>query len=324
MKKVFIDGSAGTTGLRIRERLADRKDLELITLSEELRKDTEARRQALNGSDVAFLCLPDAAAVEAVSIVDNPNTVIIDTSTAHRVADGWEYGFPELEGRRARIAAAKRIANPGCHASGFIALVEPLVRAGLVGKDEALCAFSLTGYSGGGKKMIAAYAAVGCCELSVESADPQPSTLNPQLAKGGRQYALAQSHKHLPEMATICGLKKAPCFSPVVVPHLSGMEVTVQLFGKFVAAIRDCYRAYYADNGLVRFVEDPAASEGGFLSSAALSGRDDLEVSVYGNDERVILVSRFDNLGKGASGAAIQNMNIVLGVAETTGLVVGC
>lgn len=303
MKKVFIDGSAGTTGLRIRERLENRRDLELIVIAEELRKNVEARRMALNEADVAFLCLPDAAALDAVALVENPSTVIIDTSTAHRVSNGWEYGFPELEGRRARIASSKRIANPGCHASGFIALVEPLVRAGLVARNEKLCAFSLTGYSGGGKKMIADYETAGT-----------------QLHIGGRQYALGQKHKHLPEMAKICGLVSEPCFSPIVVPHLSGMEVTVQLFGKSVEAIADCYRQYYAEGGLVRFVENPAEAEGGFLSSAALSGRDGMEVSVYGNGDRVILVSRFDNLGKGASGAAIQNMNIVLGCAETEGL----
>ena len=303
MKKVFIDGSAGTTGLRIRERLENRRDLEFIVIAEELRKNVEARRMALNEADVAFLCLPDAAALDAMALVENPSTVIIDTSTAHRVSNGWEYGFPELEGRRARIASSKRIANPGCHASGFIALVEPLVRAGLVARNEKLCAFSLTGYSGGGKKMIADYETAGT-----------------QLHIGGRQYALAQMHKHLPEMAAISGLDFAPCFSPIVVPHLSGMEVTVQLFGKSVEAIADCYRQYYAEGGLVRFVEDPAEVEGGFLSSAALSGRDGMEVSVYGNGDRVILVSRFDNLGKGASGAAIQNMNIVLGCDEDKGL----
>lgn len=303
MKKVFIDGSAGTTGLRIRERLENRRDLEFIVIAEELRKNVEARRMALNEADVAFLCLPDAAALDAVALVENPSTVVIDTSTAHRVSNGWEYGFPELEGRRARIASSKRIANPGCHASGFIALVEPLVRAGLVARNEKLCAFSLTGYSGGGKKMIADYETAGT-----------------QLHIGGRQYALAQMHKHLPEMAAISGLDFAPCFSPIVVPHLSGMEVTVQLFGKSVEAIADCYRQYYAEGGLVRFVEDPAEVEGGFLSSAALSGRDSMEVSVYGNGDRVILVSRFDNLGKGASGAAIQNMNIVLGCDEDKGL----
>ena len=309
MKKVFIDGSAGTTGLRIRERLAQRGDIELVVLPEELRKDTEARRKALNEADVAFLCLPDAAAVEAVDLVSNPDTVIIDTSTAHRTADGWEYGFPELTGRRERIAASKRIANPGCHASGFVALVEPLVRNRLITVNERLSAFSLTGYSGGGKKMIADYETAGT-----------------NLHIGGRQYALGQKHKHLPEMAKICGLVNEPCFSPIVVPHLSGMEVTVPLFASqfrepvTVERVKDVYREYYGQGGLVRFVDDPAAAEGGFLSSAGLSGRDDLEVSVYGNDERMVLVSRFDNLGKGASGAAIQNMNIVLGVAENEGL----
>ena len=304
-KRIFIDGSAGTTGLRIRERLAERGDIEVVTLPEELRKDVAARKEALNSCDVAFLCLPDAAAIEAVSLVENPATVIIDTSTAHRTADGWEYGFPELEGRRGRIAKAKRIANPGCHASGFIALVEPLVRAGIVGADVRLSAFSLTGYSGGGKKMIAEYEGEGVGGL----------------LSGGRQYALGQSHKHLPEMVKICGLDFAPCFSPIVVPHLSGMEVTVQMHGVDVNAVRECYRNCYRDNGLVKFVEDPAAAEGGFLSSVAFSGRDDMEVSVYGNAERAVLVSRFDNLGKGASGAAIQNMNIVLGCAEDEGLV---
>ena len=312
LKKVFIDGSAGTTGLRIRERLSQRGDLELVVLPEELRKDTEARRRALNECDVAFLCLPDAAAIEAVGLVENPATVIIDTSTAHRTAEGWEYGFPELEGRRERIAAAKRIANPGCHASGFIALVEPLVRKRLITVNAQLTAFSLTGYSGGGKKMIADYETAGT-----------------NLHIGGRQYALGQKHKHLPEMAKICGLVNEPCFSPIVVPHLSGMEVTVQLFasqfreaGTTLERIKDAYREYYGEGGLVRFVDDPAAAEGGFLSSAAPSGHDGLEVSVYGNDERILLVSRFDNLGKGASGAAIQNMNLVLGCAEDEGLCV--
>ena len=311
MKKVFIDGSAGTTGLRIRERLSSRNDIELVILPEEIRKNVEARRQALNGADVAFLCLPDAAAVEAVSLVDNPDTVVIDTSTAHRTAEGWEYGFPELEGRRERIAKAKRIANPGCHASGFVALVEPLLRNRVLTVNERLCAFSLTGYSGGGKKMIADYETAGT-----------------QLHIGGRQYALGQKHKHLPEMAKICGLVNAPCFSPIVVPHLSGMEVTVQLFGSqfrepgtTVERVKEIYREYYGKGGLVRFVDDPASAEGGFLSSAALAGRDDLEVSVYGNDERMLLVARFDNLGKGASGAAIQNMNLVLGCDEDEGLV---
>ena len=318
MKKVFIDGSAGTTGLRIRERLSSRADLELVVLPDEVRKDVSARRDALNSCDVAFLCLPDAAAIEAVSLVESPNTVIIDTSTAHRTSDGWEYGFPELAGRRAAIAKSKRIANPGCHASGFIALVEPLVRAGIVAKDEKLSAFSLTGYSGGGKKMIAEY------ESQPLTQTPKPSNTQ-TLFSGGRQYALGQSHKHLPEMVKVCGLDAAPCFSPIVVPHYSGMEVTVPLFDRDLAAIKACYREYYGEwgmgNGVVCFADDPAAAEGGFLSSAGLSGRDSLEVSCYGNGDRVVLVARFDNLGKGASGAAIQNMNLVLGCAEDEGLV---
>ncbi len=307
MKKVFIDGSAGTTGLRIRERLAKRSDLEVVVLPDEVRKDVEARRAALNAADVAFLCLPDAAAVEAVALVDNPDTVVIDTSTAHRTAEGWEYGFPELEGRRDRIAKAKRIANPGCHATGFIALVEPLVRTGLLSGDAALAAFSLTGYSGGGKKMIAQYEAMK----------------GEAMFLGGRQYALGQSHKHLPEIVKQCGLSVAPAFCPIVVPHYSGMETTVPVFAKDIRGsvedIRRTYRETY-EQGLVRFVEN--ADEDGFLSSAKLSGSDALEVSVYGNQDRILLVSRFDNLGKGASGAAIQNMNLVIGVSEDEGLAV--
>ena len=316
MKKVFIDGSAGTTGLRIRERLSSRADLELVVLPDEVRKDVAARRDALNSCDVAFLCLPDAAAIEAVSLVESPNTVVIDTSTAHRTSDGWEYGFPELAGRRAAIAKSKRIANPGCHASGFIALVEPLVRAGIISGDEKLSTFSLTGYSSGGKKMIAEYAPEAQNPLGGAGDLPRPF----HLLLGGRQYALGQSHKHLPEMVKVCGLAAAPCFSPIVVPHYSGMEVTVPLFDRDLAAIKACYAEYYAGHGMVRFVDDPAAAEGGFLSSAGLSGSDAMEVSAYGNSERVVLVARFDNLGKGASGAAIQNMNIVLGVDEATGL----
>ena len=244
-----------------------------------------------------------------MSLVDNPDTVVIDTSTAHRTNNGWAYGFPELAGRREQIAAAKRIANPGCHATGFIALVEPLVRNGLLAPDVALSAFSLTGYSGGGKKMIAEYEVGGNAVSG--------------LMAGGRQYALGQKHKHLPEIVKLCGLSVAPAFCPIVVPHHSGMEVTVPVFAKDLKGgiedVKNLYRDAYAF-GLVHFVEE--ADEGGFMSSAKLSGKDTLEVSVYGNDERIILVSRFDNLGKGASGAAIQNMNIVIGVAENTGLAV--
>lgn len=306
MTKVFIDGSAGTTGLRIRERLSDRKDLELIILPEETRKDPAARADALNSAAVSFLCLPDAAAVEAASFVTSPDAVIIDTSTAHRVAEGWVYGMPELAGQRAKLQAAKRIANPGCHATGFISLVAPLVGAGLIRKDARLSCFSLTGYSGGGKKMIAEY----------EAPDRDP------LYQAPRQYGLGQAHKHLPEMAKVCGLDHAPVFCPIVAPYYAGMEVTVPLTPAETSAsvedIKAVYREYYR-SGLIRFAE--GSDENGLLSAGAFAGRDDLEVSVYGNEERILLVSRFDNLGKGASGAAIQNMNIVLGLDETEGLV---
>ena len=310
-KKIFIDGSAGTTGLRIRERLSSRDDLEVIALPEHLRKDLSARRDALNSCDVAMLCLPDAAAIEAAAMVVNPDVVVIDTSTAHRTNSSWEYGFPELAGRRERIASSKRIANPGCHASGFVALVEPLVRAGVTSRDALLHSFSLTGYSGGGKQMIADY----------EGNAPQEEATERDLLKGGRQYALGQTHKHLKEMVAICALDHAPCFSPIVVPDYSGMEVTVQLHSIDIAAVAEVYRSTYGiggGEGMVRFVEN--ASEGGMLSSSSFSQYDDMELSVHGNAERAILVARFDNLGKGASGAAIQNMNIVLGVEEDKGL----
>ena len=306
MKKVFIDGSAGTTGLRIRERLADRKDITLLTLPEALRKDASARREKLNEADVVFLCLPDDAAREAVGMIENDAVAVIDTSTAHRIAEGWTYGFAEL-GYREAIASAKRIANPGCHASGFLALVTPLVKEGLIAPDTALTAFSLTGYSGGGKKMIAEYEA--------EEQDP--------LLGAPRQYALGQKHKHLPEMSAIAGLTCLPVFCPIVGSFYSGMEVTVPLFARDLKGSAEDVRAAYAkwyEKGLVRYVPDGA--EGGFLSAAAFEGRDDMEVSVYGNEERILLTARFDNLGKGASGAAIQNMNILLGQDETTGLVV--
>lgn len=308
MAKIFIDGSAGTTGLRIRERLSERADLSLIVLPEELRKDTDARREALNQADVAFLCLPDAAAIEAVSLITNPNTAVIDTSTAHRTNPAWEYGFPELAGRRERIAASKRIANPGCHASGFVALVEPLVRRGLLAKDASLTAYSLTGYSGGGKKMISEY----------EDMERNP------LLDAPRMYGLSQTHKHLPEMNAVCGLSNAPIFCPVVASYYAGMEVTVPLFKDQIKGTKEdicnVYRAYY-QGGLVRFEE--AGDEGGFLSANAYEGRDDMQITVQGNDERMLLVARFDNLGKGASGAAIQNMNILLGADETAGLSIG-
>ena len=305
MTSVFIDGSAGTTGLRIADRLAARSDLNLIRLPEELRKNNDARRDAIAGADIAFLCLPDAAAIEAVALAEGTAAKIIDTSTAHRTNPAWAYGFPELTGKRDMIRNSARIANPGCHASGFVALVAPLVEQGIVRADAHLSAFSLTGYSGGGKKMIADY----------ESPDRSP------LLKGPRQYGLTQFHKHLPEMVKVCGLENAPVFCPIVGDFYSGMEVTVPLFSSDIRGsiedIRSLYRSCYA-SGLVRFTE--AADADGMLSASAFSGRDDMEVAVFGNEDRIILTARFDNLGKGASGAAIQNMNILLGVDETTGL----
>ena len=304
MTKVFIDGSAGTTGLRIRQRLAGRSELTLLTLPEEVRKDPAARKEAMNGADIVFLCLPDAAATEAVSLVENPRTCIIDTSTAHRTDPGWVYGFPELVGRD-RVAASNRIANPGCHASGFIALVKPLTDAGLIDKGAALSCFSLTGYSGGGKSMIAQY----------EAPDRDP------LLGAPRQYALGQQHKHLKEMVLLCSLENAPVFCPIVADFYSGMEVTVPLFAGDLKGspedIKNAYKAAYT-GPLVHF--DEGCDEGGFLSAAAYSGFDDMEISVSGSGERILLTARFDNLGKGASGAAIQNMNIRLGLAETAGL----
>ena len=304
--KVFIDGSAGTTGLRIHERLAARSDIELIVLSEEYRKDRNARHDAINSADIAFLCLPDDAAREAVAMIEG-DTAVIDTSTAHRVAPGWIYGFPELPGQRDKIASGRRIANPGCHASGFIALVAPLVKAGLLAKDAALTCFSITGYSGGGKKMIADYEA--------------PDGAN-RLLGAPRQYGISQKHKHLPEMAAICGLETAPIFCPIVSNFYSGMEVTVPVFGSQLNGsmddVKNAYKELYT-TPLVHFDEN--ADETGFLSAAALSCYDDMQISVSGNSERMILTSRFDNLGKGASGSAIQNMNILMGVDETCGLV---
>ncbi len=307
MKRVFIDGSAGTTGLRIVERLMERQDIQLLRVPEELRKDPAARKDAMNKADIVFLCLPDDAAREAVGLIENSNTAVIDTSTAHRTAENWAYGFPEIGGLREKIKTARRIANPGCHASGFIALVAPLVEAGLISADEKLTCTSLTGYSGGGKKMIAEYEGEG---RSV-------------LLDAPRQYGLPQNHKHLPEMRKVCGLSNAPIFCPIVAPYYAGMEVTVPLFADQVqggkAAVEAAYAAYYR-SGLVHFTKD--ASESGFLSAGAFAGRDDMEITVSGNEDRILLVARFDNLGKGASGAAIQNMNLLLGVDEATGLAV--
>ena len=306
MAKVFIDGSAGTTGLRIYDRLSTREDISLIFLPDEIRKDINARKEAINNADIVFLCLPDDAAREAVTLLENKNTVIIDTSTAHRTNDNWTYGFPELSGMRSKIKNSKLIANPGCHASGFIALVKPLIENGVLNKDAALSCFSITGYSGGGKKMIAEY----------EGSDRD------KLLSAPRQYGLTQQHKHLKEMKAITGIETLPAFCPIVADFYSGMEVSVPIFRKDLATDSNGIKAIYKEcynTKIVHFNEN--CDESGFMSALALSGRDDMQISVSGNDDRILLTARYDNLGKGASGSAIQNMNIVLGVDETTGLI---
>ena len=308
MKKVFIDGKAGTTGLRIYERLETRDDVELILLSDEQRKDPAARKQALNSCDIAFLCLPDDAAREAVSMIENPDVVVIDASTAHRTEAGWSYGFPELSADFERnIKSSKRIANPGCHASGFIALVYPLVEAGIITPDVLLSCHSITGYSGGGKKMIADYESDDRC-ICMDSP---------------RQYGIAQQHKHLKEMKAITGIENAPCFAPIVADFYSGMLVTVPLFksqlndGYDIESIRKVYAEKY--NGeVVKYLD--TVDNGGFIASNALSGKDSMVVCVNGNEDRIMLTALYDNLGKGASGAAVQCMNMVMGIDKTTGL----
>ena len=309
MTKVFIDGSAGTAGLRIRSRLEGRSDLEVTVLEGEARKDAEKRREMLNTCELAVLCLPDAASRESVALIENPAVRVVDTSTAHRVAPGWAYGFPELSaGRREAIITGKRVASPGCHAGGFIVLVQPLVEAGILPADALLSCHSLTGYSGGGKGMIAEY----------EAAE------RPEAFASPREYGLSQSHKHLPEMAGISGLESYPVFCPIVADFYSGMLVTVPLFAKqlnpgfTLADVRACYKKKFS-GPVVRYAE--AMDEAGFIASNALAGTDAMEVAAFGNDERMILCSRFDNLGKGASGAAVQCINLMLGADETAGLV---
>lgn len=306
MKRVFIDGSAGTTGLRIRERLEARADIELITLSEEVRKDPAARKEAINSADAAFLCLPDDAAREAVAMIENPNVTVLDTSTAHRTNPLFAYGFPELSAEHLeKVCTSNRIAVPGCHASGFIALVYPLVEAGVLAKDALLTCFSLTGYSGGGKKMIAEY----------EAEDRNPLLGTP------RQYALGQSHKHLKEMCAVTGLQMAPLFSPIVGDFYSGMQVSVPLFASQVKATPDEIRSIYGQKyvtPMVRYVD--CADREGFMEAGALSGQDRMVVTVDGNGDRILLSALYDNLGKGASGAAIECMNLRFGLDATEGL----
>lgn len=301
MKKVFIDGKAGTTGLRIYERLGGRKDIEIITLSEEMRKDYNARKQAINSADVVFLCLPDAASKEAVGMLENDSTVLIDTSTAHRTNPEWAYGFPELsDDFENKIKSSNKIAVPGCHASGFIALVYPLIESGIISPGAELTCHSITGYSGGGKKMIEQY-----------NADDRDNLLD-----APRQYGLTQMHKHLKEMKAVSGLEKEPVFCPIVSDFYSGMVVTVPLFKSMLqndASVEDIRKIYAGkyNSEIVGYKE--FADEDGFISAAGLSGKDSMQITVAGNDERILLIARYDNLGKGASGAALECLNIVLG-----------
>lgn len=310
--KVFIDGSEGTTGLRIHERFSLRDDIELLTISSELRKDPDERKRLINESDITFLCLPDAAAIESVSLVENENVVIIDTSTAHRTSEGWAYGFPELSAsHRDAIRTGKRIAVPGCYASGFIALGYPLVKEGILPKDYPVSVFAVSGYSGGGKKLIAAYEEEGR-DAKFDSA---------------RMYAWGQSHKHLREMKAVTGLDREPLFSPLTTNYHSGMIVQVPLYTdllkvkKSPGEIRDFFARYYEGEKFIRVMPFGAEAEaGGALFSDACAGWDGMEIFVTGNDDRIVVATRFDNLGKGASGAAMQCMNIVLGCDEAKGL----
>ena len=293
--------------MQIYDRLMSRRDIRLLSIPEELRKDTEARKERIDRADIVFLCLPDAAAKEAVSLCQNPNTKIIDASTAHRTAEGWAYGFPELScDFRSAVAKGKRIANPGCHASGFISLVYPLVKEGLVSPDYPFVAHSVTGYSGGGKKMIASY----------EEPERDKELDSP------RQYGLTLSHKHLPEMTKICALSHAPVFNPIVADYYCGMCVTVPLYAELMKVkltpqkLADFYRGFYAGAKFISVDDAPHS----FLGANHLAGSNRMEIFIGGNAEQLLLCSRFDNLGKGASGAAVQNMNIALGFDEDTGL----
>ena len=303
MTKVFIDGSAGTTGLRIRERLSGRRDLELLTLSEERRKDADARREMLNSADIAFLCLPDAAAVEAVSLIENDHTAVIDTSTAHRVSEAWAYGFPELSPEhRQAIVTSKRVANPGCHASGFIAGVYPLVKHGVISSDFPLTAYSLTGYSGGGKKLIAEY--------EDENRDVRHES--------HRIYGTNLAHKHLPEMQKICGLTQKPVFSPILGDFYAGMATTVLLPGIDANTAWEALSDHYAGQNLISVA--PLGGDEPVIYASTYAGKDTMRIQVSGQRDQCMVTAIFDNLGKGASGAAIQNMNLLLGLDETTGL----
>ncbi len=310
--KVFIDGSEGTTGLRINERFQNRDDIELLHISQELRKDPEERKRMINASDITFLCLPDEAARESVALIENENVVIIDASTAHRTEAGWAYGFPELsDAHRNAVKTGKRVAVPGCYATGFISLVYPLIAGEILPKDYPVSCFAISGYSGAGKKTIAAY----------EGED------RPRELSAGREYALTQQHKHLKEMKKITGLERTPLFSPIIDDYYSGMVVSVQLYADMLSkketpeSLLNYYAEYYKNQKFIKVSEvDDEIAAGGFLAGNGLSGWDGLKIYVTGNEERIVLSSQFDNLGKGASGAAIQCMNIILGCDEAKGL----
>lgn len=313
MTKIFIDGREGTTGLKIFERFKDRNDLEILTIDDDKRKDINERRKMINSSDFTFLCLPDAAAIEAVSLVENPDVRIIDASTAHRTNPEWAYGFPELSAEyREKIRTSKRVAVTGCYATGFISLVYPLVVNDFIENDYPLTCYALSGYSGAGKKAIAVY-----------EGENKPYEYN-----SPRQYALTQQHKHLPEMQKVCGLKEKPVFIPVVCDYYSGMVVTVPILPRLMKKrytpdeVVAMLKKHYEGQPMIKvydFMGEEALTDG-FLAANTLSGKNYLEIFVYGNEDRIVLSSRLDNLGKGASGAAVQCLNIMMGIDETTGL----
>ena len=307
--RVYIDGQSGTTGLQINERITKREDLTLLKIDEDKRHDTEERRKFLNSADIVFLCLPDEGAREAVSLIENPDVRVIDASTAHRTSDDWVYGYPELSpGQRAAIAAGKRIANPGCHATGFISSAAPLIRMGILPADYPLTCYSLTGYSGGGKKMIAQY-----------EAEERDSLLG---APG--IYGLSLKHKHIPEMVKAAGLAHPPVFMPVVDDYYKGMATTIMLHNRLLQGkpgapeIRECLADYYKNEHFVSVRPYEAAPKTVYANT--LAGTNRLELIVCGYEEMTTVTALFDNLGKGASGAAVQNMNIMLGLPEWTGL----
>lgn len=307
--KIYIDGKEGTTGLQIYDRLAVRDDIELLLIDEDKRKDPAERKKLMDAADIVFLCLPDAAAIEAVGLIESPATRVIDASTAHRTAPGWAYGFAELSQlHRKRIQTENRVANPGCHATGFISSVYPLVAMGVLPRDYPLTCYSLTGYSGGGKKMIAQY----------ESPDKGTALYSPRI------YGLNLNHKHLPEMQAVCGLTRPPVFCPIVDDYYKGMATTISLHndllerGKSARAVWETLADHYKDQALVKVA--PFGWEESMIAANTMAGKDTLTLIVNGNETHTTVTALFDNLGKGASGAAVQNMNLMLGVDETTGL----